>query len=82
MTEALKDALGEGLYNTLKREVGIRHPGWVTYTRVPRRQDLVTLITPEGVAALAGWTVEDFDRLHTVGPGRAQRIYEAVNQIQ
>lgn len=82
MTEALKNLLGEGLYGTLAREVSITHPDWVSRKRVPYRQNPVTLITPEGVAGLADWTVEDFDDLHTVGPERARKIFEAVNQIQ
>ena len=82
MTRELEALIGENFYGTLINGLGFRHWRWLERELLPRYQSADLLITSEGVDALKSWSERDLDNLSGIGPVKARRIREALNQLQ
>lgn len=82
MTEALRNKIGDSLYGTLTNGLAGRYGGWFEWKKVPGHRDPYRLITPEGVSELTGWSQAQLDLLSGIGPVKAERIYDALEQLR
>lgn len=82
MTEALRRLIGKDFYDTLVRGLQVPHSNWLERKKVYGHRDPWRLITQEGVDALGSWREAELDALSGVGPVKAGRIYEALQQLK
>lgn len=82
MTEALRDLLGEAIYETLTRGLEPFHPRMIEQ-RVPEgRIKEIDMITHRGVEELKTWTAKQIDELSNIGDSKTQRILNALKTLE
>lgn len=80
MTEALRNELGEAIYQTLTRGLSYPHPDWLE-KRQKSRYLFEIMITPVGVEALRAMSAEELDDLSFIGPSKAKKIHAALIRL-
>lgn len=81
MTRELKEFLGQSVYDTLVRGLQWPHGSWLERVSQKYHATPPTYITQEGVDEMRDWTLEDFDDLSGIGPAKAKRIRNALDEL-